>query len=457
MKGLILFFGFLFLVSFVGVVSGEGGICGRINISECGIDSNVVTCANDYKNNDATIDDLSECTNVYSETHRDGDKPERMSALVECLFAFKDKKKTLIEFNQCVIDFKDDNSKKENCNAGLINGQFQDTDGDGCHAGLDSDCGGIEGVDDHTLTCFDGVDNDCDGKIDSEDGDQSCNLECGDGICGLYERLDSSEYYCVNDCSEVISNKDDVDFSNGGNCTFRNITDGGFLGECIDKEDPLDVFSVKYHLVYDSDGNRSFGDDLYFVRIDHKGGEVIDLSEVVFVVRSERGITLYYDFGSGKIGPGEVRTYELRPGPLRALSEGLCEGKFSFALGKKGTDRLYSYDGGEALRCVKVVLASEDEGPIDISSIEIGGEVVVGEESELICGGCELENKCYPFGYRKGGNYCSDDENEFTGQIDEGLLCENNFECSSYVCVSGECVSEGLLKKILNWFKGLFG
>ncbi|MCX6750218.1 MAG: hypothetical protein NTZ83_02070 [Candidatus Pacearchaeota archaeon] len=89
---------------------------------------------------------------------------------------------------------------RENCSAPIIDNQFQDTDGDGCNAGTDSDCGGIESFDDLGITCFDKIDNDCDGMIDQLDDDLSCNLNCGDRICGLYEKVTSSKYYCEGDC-----------------------------------------------------------------------------------------------------------------------------------------------------------------------------------------------------------------------------------------------------------------
>ncbi|MGY4884702.1 MAG: hypothetical protein ACP5NZ_03955 [Nanobdellota archaeon] len=90
--------------------------------------------------------------------------------------------------------------QRERCNAPLVGKKFQDTDNDGCTAGTDSDCGGIESSDDSVNTCFDGIDNDCDGMIDSLDDDLSCNVNCGDKVCGVYERIDSSRYYCLNDC-----------------------------------------------------------------------------------------------------------------------------------------------------------------------------------------------------------------------------------------------------------------
>ena len=58
-------------------------------------------------------------------------------------------------------------------------------------------------------------------------------------------------------------------------------------------------------------------------------------------------------------------------------------------------------------------------------------------------------------GYRKEVRYCSEN-NVFIDQS-QAEACDNNFECESNVCVSGECISEGLMKKIINWFKKLFG
>jgi len=70
--------------------------------------------------------------------------------------------------------------------------------------------------------------------------------------------------------------------------------------------------------------------------------------------------------------------------------------------------------------------------------------------------GCVLGDKCYPIGYRKDSKFCSD-EDEFVEYTEQTESCENNFECKSNVCVSGECVSEGMIKKILNWFRRVFG
>ncbi len=75
---------------------------------------------------------------------------------------------------------------------------------------------------------------------------------------------------------------------------------------------------------------------------------------------------------------------------------------------------------------------------------------------ELNCDGCGYGDKCYHFGDRKDGRYCSDTK-QFLNQLEEDLDCENNFECSSNLCIDNSCISLGFLRKILSWFKNLFG
>jgi hypothetical protein len=67
----------------------------------------------------------------------------------------------------------------------------------------------------------------------------------------------------------------------------------------------------------------------------------------------------------------------------------------------------------------------------------------------------ETTNKCDLIGLRKDEKFCSADK-FWEDQIKDKGKCGNNFECSSNVCVSSQCVSEGFLQKILNWFKRLF-
>lgn len=96
---------------------------------------------------------------------------------------------------------------------------------------------------------------------------------------------------------------------------------------------------------------------------------------------------------------------------------------------------------------LKEITPDAETGPLEIPK---------ENKEEYKCNGCQLEDKCFPFGYRKDRNFCSEDE-KFVSQQESGNTCENNFECKSNVCVSSQCVSGGLLQKILNWFKRLFG
>ena len=78
------------------------------------------------------------------------------------------------------------------------------------------------------------------------------------------------------------------------------------------------------------------------------------------------------------------------------------------------------------------------------------------DDENYICQGCSFGDKCYPFGYRKSGEYCSDNL-EFVTQLGKESVCDNNFECKSNVCVNDECVSGNLIQRIIEWFKRLFG
>ena len=100
--------------------------------------------------------------------------------------------------------------------------------------------------------------------------------------------------------------------------------------------------------------------------------------------------------------------------------------------------------------------------PIIQESCTIQGEddesIEDGSEGGLYtsCSGCLLDDKCYAFGYRKSGKYCSDESN-FVSYKDKKESCSNNFECKSNVCVNDECVSGNLMRRILNWFRRVFG
>lgn len=104
--------------------------------------------------------------------------------------------------------------------------------------------------------------------------------------------------------------------------------------------------------------------------------------------------------------------------------------------------------GNRHQRCCVPLLVEEEPEKV---------EEVKEKEIKLVCkDSCPLDNKCYLFGYRKKGQYCSDN-GVFETQLEEGKTCENNFECKSNVCVGGKCISGNLIQRIIEWFKRLFG
>ncbi|MEI7961142.1 MAG: hypothetical protein WCI04_02295 [archaeon] len=81
----------------------------------------------------------------------------------------------------------------------------------------------------------------------------------------------------------------------------------------------------------------------------------------------------------------------------------------------------------------------------------------VAEPNAIACkDSCAYNGKCYPLGYRRDGKFCSD-TTFFTDQIVQNNNCQNNFECTSNLCVSGKCISSSLIDQIIAWFKVVFG
>jgi hypothetical protein len=97
--------------------------------------------------------------------------------------------------------------------------------------------------------------------------------------------------------------------------------------------------------------------------------------------------------------------------------------------------------------------------PILINSSSGGGGdggSIGANETPIICNGCILGNKCAPVGYRQEGKYCTLNS-EFVSQLSADSSCENNFECSTNLCIDNKCVSSGLWQKFIRWLSRLFG
>jgi len=288
------------------------------------------------------------------------------------------------------------------------------------------------------------------GNVDWEDScgkyerTEICSYGCSDGKClGKGGSSTCGDNKCTfNDFESVYVGQDET-----GQAKFE-----ACFEDCrSDITNPLD-FIVTYYQYYNSKGERTPGKDYFSLDIWNEGPSAVDMSTVSFVVGGiNRGVAQYQNFGYGSINSGERKPFTINTSLSGSISDDLCGKEFSFALRKKETSELYSFDGGKFLNCINIneVVPTTIEEPIPMPE----------NKANLIylCGGCELEDKCYSFGFRKSGNFCSDENNQFIEQKKEDFTCENNFECSSNVCVSGKCISESFIQKIINWFKNLFG
>lgn len=69
--------------------------------------------------------------------------------------------------------------------------------------------------------------------------------------------------------------------------------------------------------------------------------------------------------------------------------------------------------------------------------------------------GCDYNEKCIPVSVRVDNSYCDIDKKIKT-QKTEDNSCNNSYECSTNICVDDKCISPGLIRKILDWFKKIF-
>ncbi len=83
------------------------------------------------------------------------------------------------------------------------------------------------------------------------------------------------------------------------------------------------------------------------------------------------------------------------------------------------------------------------------------------EEPIPACSGCiTSENNCIPMGIRlkqEGKMYYCDIDSKLKEQKSEDDVCNNNFECSTNICINDKCISQGFIQKIMTWFKRIFG
>ncbi len=88
--------------------------------------------------------------------------------------------------------------------------------------------------------------------------------------------------------------------------------------------------------------------------------------------------------------------------------------------------------------------------------ISINGPTLV--DGKLTCtSGCLYSNGCLDYGARQGNQYCASDGN-MKDQLGTNIVCQNNFECASNVCSDEKtCTPQGLVDRIVQWLRSLFG
>lgn len=159
------------------------------------------------------------------------------------------------------------------------------------------------------------------------------------------------------------------------------------------------------------------------------------------------------------MGIQDINVYSLSEEQIVSLNSKLSPGKYkiiaeiddvnglkNFKETNKDNSKKTSYF--EILDVEKETLEPAKDKPVEVPQDT--------EKIVYLCSGCMENNLCYSLGYRKDGFFCSENTS-FIAQLESDVVCQNNFECSSNVCVSGKCISESFIQKILNWFKNLFG
>jgi len=115
---------------------------------------------------------------------------------------------------------------------------------------------------------------------------------------------------------------------------------------------------------------------------------------------------------------------------------------------KKGSqEQIINTDLGDISIKVKEIFIS-NKGNAALFEISKIGELI--EEDIGNCDGCIINNKCYSKNKRVGDEYCAENE-EFLLQQKLGVVCDNNFECSSNACIDSKCVDLSFWQKITNW------
>ena len=291
--------------------------------------------------------------------------------------------------------------------------------------------------------CEDGA---CRGEV------EECVIEEGEGICEFMGETYSIKHTgCNEDVSLEISYDGKTVYSEGRKQGGINslLLDNGVLikvdsSPCATYLAHLSFQEYRVPQVIASYGLYEVyhGDKINFANVD------AEIYEISWALSGDTAPKV-------KIIANNAQSFSLKQDEERVFTYGAVSNPITANLGIRVLS--FGLDQGSPTRTRATIELFPVETEEVLNPVESEELIDVDEETlNFFCNGCKSDNKCYPFGYRKNKQFCSDGGN-FLDEFGGGNSCENNFECKSNVCVNDECISRGLLQRILDWFRRLFG
>jgi hypothetical protein len=134
----------------------------------------------------------------------------------------------------------------------------------------------------------------------------------------------------------------------------------------------------------------------------------------------------------------------------------------------KASDQITHFDGVFDVDACSLYLPAPKEFPMESYEFRVFCPKFINSISQnymahWVDGTLRLDNLlsseykgCNSIGLRKENQYCSGDE-QWETQKTNSVVCNNNFECSSNLCIDDICVEKGLFTKFLEWLESIFG
>ncbi len=273
----------------------------------------------------------------------------------------------------------------------------------------------------------------CEGSTGPYSSGTKCPNGCKDGACIKGEKITEQvrcEFEGSNKLQKCYTTDSRADCSGKESC-IANIT--GYFGEYITWKSTCGGID---HSAIGGPANTNAPNGIQSVLFHCAPGPGVNESEI-----KDKGFKFaYWECYNGENQKGTEADFSVCKSSeaWKKLASEFCKGKCNSA-GKCGVNSFGITD-----ECY----GAETTGG--------GGEEIFGEDTLICKDSCPLDNKCYPFGYRKKGNYCSDD-GQFIVQKEGDETCDNNFECDSNFCVNDVCASRNFIQKIIDFFRNLFG